>query len=348
MKNLILVICIFVLNNVRAQDKPRKFNKPVVICPIDYGILTTSGITSSNLISTIQVKTYTIQLVEGNSIPRNAIFIDGSKSVQVTDTIFKYSLIAAQDIVFDVIQNIGSFSLIKIWDFKTNDTSKAQLTENDVANFINNGNNSITIPKQMKGIRKLTAPEKQLLKKNISFDSSLDYQVDPSKDFYLIKTDDINSKSADFEFKKNSWNIGLMYLPIKIRPFATKSGLFDFYSDLSIGTSFSWTICQNIKNDWTTNLLIYTGVSSIKVDSLISGGDTAFFKGPLNITAFSPAIGLFWEKKGIQFGFAIGMDFLTRSLQKTWVYQGMPWLSLTAGLNIFNLTNKSSNAKGAN
>ena len=163
----------------------------------------------------------------------------------------------------------------------------------------------------------------------------------------MIKTADLNGKAEDFDYKVDAWNVGAMILPVKIRPFATTSGAFDFSSNVNLGISFSWVMHHNIRNDWTANLLIYLGGSSIKLDSLTAGDPNFKPTGQLS-AAFSPAAGVYWEKKGIQLGIATGMDFLIGGLQKSWVYRGMPWLSLTAGINIFNLSNNSTKGEGTN
>lgn len=107
--------------------------------------------------------------------------------------------------------------------------------------------------------------------KTVFTDSKDTVNIDPTKDYYLVKTEDLIAKSEEFDHKKGAFNIGIMYLPVKLRPFATTSGFFDFTSQVSLGTSFSWTIYQNKINDLTTNLVLFTGISSIKIDSASSG-----------------------------------------------------------------------------
>lgn len=347
-KTIIWLFCsLLTWQMASAQNKPRKFKTPVVMCPVDYGILIRQGITPVSLSSTISVTTFKQTLIKGNPVPPNARLTATNNVVEVTDTLFTYTITANAGTAFNVIRTVGSFTLIKLWRFsESEEKDSSQISEYMLASRLYKKDNNSNIPANLQGVRSLTKSEKNEVESSTG--STQIQKVDPSKDFYLIKTDDLDKYSEEFEYRKNAWNIGIMYLPVKLRPFATRSGMFDFVSDLSVGTSFSKTIHHNFINDMTTNLLLYAGLSSVKVDSLISGGDSAFFKKPQNILSFSPAIGMYWEKKGIQVGFVLGMDFLTGSLQKNWSYRGMPWFALTAGVNLFKLTNNSGSIKGEN
>jgi hypothetical protein len=343
MKKLFIFSLLFIsCEAILAQQKPRRFTKPTAICPINYSSLSTIGITNANQL-TVNIITTNKTLSVGERLPANAVSKDNANSIEITDTTFKYTLLSEEGLVFKVIQEIGSFTVIKLWSYgkKPNDSQKSEYE-----NFSNRASLVASpIAKKIDGIKKVTNSEVLLFAAGAKITAS-DY-IDPTKDFYLVKTADINSKSEEFDYVKGAWNVGLMYLPIKLRPFARRSGAFDFTSNINLGVSFSSALTQNLKSDFTSNLLLYIGASSIKVDSLIAG-DTSYKQTAQETLAFSPAIGMYWQKKSIQLGFAIGMDFLIGKLQKTWDYRGMPWISLTAGINIFNLTKNTNSAKGTN
>ncbi len=328
-----------------SQSNPHRFIASVSICPVDGNILSSMGITATSL-STLTVITRTKTIGANEAVPLNAKYISAN-IFEVTDTVFTYSIRAKKGMAFEVTGTIGSFTLIELWPYgKENDSD---ITEYQLASVRSGALTTPSIPVTIKGRRTITSSELPRLHAALVSGVNANSVVDPTKDVYLIRTADLLANTEEFEYKQGAWNVGLMYLPVKIRPFGIKSGVFDFATDISVGTSFSWTMHHNFKNDWTANLLVYTGVSSVKVDSLIAGDPTMDAKsGTQNFTAFSPAIGVYWEKKNIQLGFLIGMDFLAGKLQQTWAYRGMPWFSLTAGINLFKLTENTSEKKGKN
>lgn len=328
-----------------SQNNPHRFITPVSICPVDVNILSSTGITATSL-GTLTVVSRTKKISVGDAVPLNAKYISAN-TLEVTDTVFTYSIRARKGMAFEVTGTIGSFTVIELWPYRNEGDN--EITEYQLASIRGGALTTPGIPATIKGRRTITSTELPGLKAALVSGINANSIVNPTKDVYLIRTTDLLANTEEFEYKQGAWNVGLMYLPVKIRPFGTKSGVFDFATDISVGTSFSWTIHHNFKNDWTANLLVYTGVSSVKVDSLIAGDPTMDAKsGTQNFTAFSPAVGLYWEKKNIQLGFLIGMDFLAGKIQQTWAYRGMPWFSLTAGINLFTLTENSSEKKGKN
>ena len=325
-----------------AQDKPRRFTKPATICPVNYGTISTNGITNATQ-ATIDIQVTATTLAAGQKLPANAVS-NGGANITITDTTFKYKMISQKGLVFEVIQEIGSFSLIKFWPYPA---KKGTISEYAFYNDMTAAAVAAAtpVPKRINGIQKIEAAQAGLLRAGSAITTSS--LIDPSLDYYLIKTSELASKSEEFEYLTGSWNVGLMYLPVKLRPFATKSGAFDFSSNINLGVSFSTALHQNLNNDMTTNLVGYIGVSSIKIDSLMAN-DTTFKQAGQETVAFSPAVGLYWQKKAVQLGFVVGMDFVSGKLQKSWIYRGMPWISITAGINIFNLTKNTSSKEGNN
>ncbi len=342
MKKIWMILLLFALyQSASAQQKPRRFIKPAVMCPISYSNLTTQGITNTSQL-TIDVTPVTKTLAIGEKAPTNAVAADNANTVTITDTSFKYTLLADNGQVFQVIQEVGTFTVIKLWSY-----GKSEVTQKSEYEIFSSraSHTATTVAKKIAGIKNVSGAEVASFAGGISITAA--DLVDPTKDFYLIKTADVNSKSEEFDYVKGAWNVGVMYLPVKLRPFARRSGAFDFTANLNLGVSFSTALYQSLKSDWTANLLLYAGVSSIKVDSLIAG-DANYKQTSQETAAFSPAIGMYWQKKSVQLGFAVGMDFLIGKLQKTWDYRGMPWISLTAGVNIFNLTKNTNTATGTN
>jgi len=155
------------------------------------------------------------------------------------------------------------------------------------------------------------------------------------------------ANSEEFEFKKNAWNMGLLVIPAKLRPFAAKSGQFDFVGGFNMGATFSWTMKHNWKTDKTINLLGYAGVGTVNIDTLQSGNTTK--PEQKNIAVFTIGTGLMWEKKGVQISLLTGLDFPSGLTQQKWVYRNMPWIGLGIGYAIFKIqSGDGQGAKGEN
>ncbi|HEX5153379.1 MAG TPA: hypothetical protein VFW07_18145 [Parafilimonas sp.] len=331
---IIGLLCIFQVYGF-SQTKRLKVSLPCI--PINYAALPYKGLEASD--ATIKIDTATV------AIPR--LNADGTTAsvAHVNDTIPIITIDMPAKYVFDIIRTTGSYTIIKFWEPKTSNTDISNYEY--YSKYANAGStknvkdvnySKVNIERVISTGSTDTTPSKKLIVKN-------------TKDYYLVKTTELLSNSEDFVDQRNAWNVGAMFLPVKLRPFASKSGFFDFTNDISIGASFSWTIKQNLQTDATVNLLLYAGVSSVKVDSAIANfpkEDSILAKSYVqaqNITAFSPAIGIYWQKKNIQLGIVTGMDFLAGKVQKNWVYRGMPWIGLAAGVSIFNITtNKGSSS----
>ncbi len=340
---LILFVCFAII--AKAQDKPRKFVKTIALCPIDISKISTQTLEEQ---STIKIESKTVLLKVGDRVEAKGFITENKDSIKTVDTTYKYYVLSQVGLVFSVEQQVGSFSIIKIWDYsKQNNKNISEYSYYDKIKNTLNANSKVFIPIKINGKRNVDdRANTNTLKKN----GIAETKVDPTKDFYLVKTDELLSKSEEFEYKQGTLNVGIMFLPIKLRPFSTNgNGNFDFTSELNLGTGISFTAWHNIKKDYTTNIVLYTGISSTKIDSALVTDSTAKnYRQAQNTTVFSPALGLYWEKKGIQIGFLIGMDFPTRNLQKSWVYRNMPWISLSAGISIFKLTNNTSTTTGNN
>lgn len=168
--------------------------------------------------------------------------------------------------------------------------------------------------------------------------------VDLTRSYYIIPTSSLFAKSTEFENKKDNLNIGLLAMPMKIRPFATESGQFDFTSGLSLGATLSWTMHHNFVTDFSHNLLIFAAASTYTADE----GKIKEKREDYNITSFSPAIGYMIEKKKIQLSALIGIDFPSGTLQKNWVYRNKPWFGIGVGIALFNISNTENDQAGLN
>jgi len=333
MKNLILLtLLLFGINSFGQTtkfQKPRYLKQPTVLCPIDITKLYNDG-------GLIGANTETIQIKERNS-SENKERMDG-KPIQVKtilrDTILVKNILIEKGNAFDVIQQIGSFSIIKFWDLRE---SKAKgLLKKINANKIKDANvcKKLSLDKDYNNLN--------VIGLTATYGDSECFDL--SKNYYIVPTKTLINNSVEFENKTGLWNIGLLALPVKIRPFATESGQFDFTGGFSVGTTFSWVVHQNWQTNFTHNFLLYAGISSYKADE----SKIKELREDYTIATFSPAVGWMWEKNNVQLSLLVGIDFPTGNLKKTWVYRNQPWFGIGIGFGLFKIDNNTQNTNGKN
>lgn len=331
MKKLIIIIVMLFVGNSYGQttqfEKPRYLKHATLMCPIDItksyskeGLLSANKTTINILTDTIFVK------VDGKSKKEK---VEIQKILK--DTILVKNILIEKGYAFDVVQQIGTFSIIKFWNLRKSTgkglyesiTSEKDTIIKSPLN-LNQDYQSLNID----GLRASNGNEK----------------IDLSKNYYIVPTKTLSNNSTEFENKKGLWNIGLLVLPIKIRPFATESGQFDFTSGFSVGTTFAWTVHHNWKTNFTHNFIIYAGISSYKADET----KIKEVREDYTIATFSPALGWIWEKNNVQLGILMGIDFPSGNLQQNWVYRNKPWFGLGVGIAMFKINSDTQTKSGEN
>ncbi len=328
MKKSLLIITVFITTFCFAQttkfEKPRYLKFATLLCPIDISkSYTEKGLLLEN--------TATICISKSKTIAFENKIGEDDKEVKVKkvliDTILVKTILIQKGYAFDVVQEIGSFSIIKFWDLKTS-TGKS---------LIEKFKEKTDKTKDTKFSKlKLDKDYNSLEFNGLTATDNVD-NFDLTETYYILPTKTLLNNSKEFEDKSNVWNIGLLVMPIKIRPFATESGQFDFSDGVSVGTTLSWTLHHNFKTDFTHNLLLYVGVSSYTADENKIKEQREDYK----IATFSPAIGWMWEKNGVQLSLLTGIDFPSGNLQKNWVYRNMPWFGMGIGVGLFKINNEN-------
>lgn len=324
----------FLIITFKGNSQTKKFEKPrylkysTLLCPIDitksYDI---SGLLKAN-VETILINPKII-LVEAEDESGKDIMV----KKEVNDTILLKTILIEKGYAFDVIQEIGGYSIIKFWN----------LDQSTASGWI----------KKLTGTRGAIPIEQyDLLDLNSLFNKANvkglianvnGKNYDLTKNYYILPTETLENNSVEFENKTNLWSIGLLVLPVRVRPFATESGQFDFSDGFSVGTTFAWTVHHNWRTNFTHNFLIYAGVSSYKADE----SKIKETRDDYTIATFSPALGWMWEKNNVQLSILSGIDFPPGNLQKQWVYRNMPWFGIGVGIGLFKIDNEES-SKGTN
>lgn len=312
----------------QSNSKSHYLKTPTVVTPVDITQLYTKpGFIKGNAESLDTVKTINeIMIQEVDATPV-------SKKVVIIDTIFKTPIIIEQGFAYNILQEIGSFTIIKFWPIKDNKGV-------GLISAVSSGDRA-EAPALTTNFGSLQQLKVEGLKVKNQQGSLI---FDLSKNYYLVKTADLKNNSVEFENKKGLWNIGLLVLPVKLRPFATEKGQFDFADGFSVGTTFSWTVHHNWKTNFSHSFLLFVGISSYTADSSKLREQRNDYK----IAAFSPAIGWMWEKNNIQLSLLTGIDFPTGNLQQKWVYRNKPWVGVGVGIGLFKIGNENNTAKQSN
>ncbi|MFC5283427.1 hypothetical protein [Pedobacter alpinus] len=330
-KIILLTFCLVcTLSILKAQtlnNKPRYLKYATLVSPVDitkyYG---EQGLIGGNKA--------TISLIKDTVIVKE----DGKvETVEVrkilTDTILIRSILIEKNYAFDVIEQIGSYSMIKFWDL-SNSNAKS-LLERMNSNKANSRKNF----KELK-----TDENPKILNINGLMAITSSDTIDLSKSYYLVPTKTLLNNSIEFDNKSGLWNIGLLVMPIKLRPFATEKGQFDFASGISVGPTFSWTVHHNWKTNFTHNFLAYIGLSSYTADE----SKIKVQRDDYKLSMFSPAVGWMWEKNNVQLSFLVGVDFPGGSIQQNWVYRNQPWFGIGLGISLFKINSDETNTAGKN
>lgn len=140
-----------------------------------------------------------------------------------------------------------------------------------------------------------------------------------SYNYYLITKFQFEFKAIPLGSSDYDLIFGSVYTPIKIR---TKP--FDFSKDFTVGSTFGLRRNLDREKQLGVDLLIGFGLSSVSLDSFSTSGKLG---RPLDVLAFTPALGLVAEIGNAQVGFFCGTDLLNaqNGVRYDWIYQGKIW-----------------------
>jgi hypothetical protein len=190
-------------------------------------------------------------------------------------------------------------------------------------------------------------PKNRMLKRDskelpgITVFEKIGQQLNQYRYFRVLLTD-LNANSIPFSGLTPI--IGTLTLPVKLRfGYGEPGREFDFSKDVALAASFAIRkpINHGLNQQYTTFVLA-TGFSSIALDSL-----TAPVLGKrLDASGYTLALGYMYEFKTGQIGLFTGVDLLGRNKERYgWVYQGLPWISIGIGINIFAPANSSPGSR---
>lgn len=167
--------------------------------------------------------------------------------------------------------------------------------------------------------------------------------------YFLIKKSDFDKRAIAyyniaFWFKKGSttFTFGAATIPIKFR-FEPATYSKDFSVGLVAGPKFRISHTREIYFDVVGGL----NLTSVTVDSASTNGKT---RKSMDLSAFTPTLGLVCEVQKYQFGVFAGWDLINNNADIGWKYNSRMWLAFGIGRSILTTDTKSSKGgeSGAN
>lgn len=341
---LCVVVCLLGMSSccavLQAQtNKPRYLKRLLSFCPVDITQTNSKdGLFAGNT-STIKIDTTVIFKEVTALVPVENSAELKSDHIKIRDirkdTVLLASILMEPGLAFNILQRIGSYSVIKFWPTKDKNLP-------GLYSYLNDNSKKVAAPKSAVIPLDSQLGKLKFIVQDPTNGSSTTYDL--SKNYYVVPTQAVLDASTEFENKTGDWNLGFLVLPVKLRPFATEKGQFDFSDGYSVGTTFAVTIQQNINTGLTQSLLLYAGISSYTADSLKLKEKRNDYK----IAAFSPAIGYMFEKNNVQLSLIIGFDFPAGNLQRKWVYRNQPWFGIGVGFSLFKINVDDGVEEGTN
>ena len=155
------------------------------------------------------------------------------------------------------------------------------------------------------------------------------------KYFLLSKADMEHSCSDNTDASKWVINYGALIIPFKFRP--TKSL---FTSNLNLGSSIYFQ--YKMSPDWAHGVVVGISLSSVTLDSL----STRYkIKTNTDRPAFTPSLSYVISYKNISFTAGVGTDIINKTsiIEKSWIFNGKPWIGFGIGINLFSSGGPTSN-----
>jgi hypothetical protein len=154
------------------------------------------------------------------------------------------------------------------------------------------------------------------------------------KYFLLPKTDFTASCSDNIDASKWGLNYGVLAIPFKFRPTKTL-----FTNNLNLGSSI-YLQYQNNKN-WSNGFVLGISLSSVTLDSLSTKGT---IKTNSDRPAFTPSLSYVVSFKNISFTAGLGLDVINKTsvTEKSWIFNGKPWIGFGIGINLFSSNNNGT------
>lgn len=164
--------------------------------------------------------------------------------------------------------------------------------------------------------------------------SDLKSKFNSNKYFLLTKADFALSCSDNTDASKWAISYGALVIPFKFRP--TKS-IFTNNTNLGSSVYFQYALSK----DWAHGVVLGVSLSSVTLDSLSTNYK---IKTNTDRPAFTPSLSYVISYKNISFTAGLGTDIISKTsvVEKSWIFNGKPWIGFGLGINLFTQGNTAS------
>ena len=154
--------------------------------------------------------------------------------------------------------------------------------------------------------------------------------TDNTRYFSMTNGQAYSSISAYVEDTKWNISLGMLTTPFKLRP--TNS---IFTSNLNLGTAIS--VQYKVNDDFAWGGIMGISVSSITMDSASTKGHVIT---TTDRPALTPSINSLISYKNINVTLGVGIDYINKTTvtERSWIYNGKPWIGFGIGVSLFNST----------
>jgi hypothetical protein len=170
--------------------------------------------------------------------------------------------------------------------------------------------------------------------KNSAFRNS---QSNDAQIYFLVPAAVFEATAKEIR-PKVDYSIGTATTLVKIRPGSSTRNT-EIGNDITIGGLLGFEFGQN---DLRLYGLVGGSIGNVKLTSTNTNNKLT---EDANEFAFTPTVGVVLDFKVAQLGLFSGIDILSGSGYKSWVYKGRPWIGMGIGVSIFKKesTNKNKN-----
>jgi len=159
--------------------------------------------------------------------------------------------------------------------------------------------------------------------------------------YFLLSQDKMSTSVSEYVKDKN-WDInyGTFTTPFKFRP--TKSA---FSNSFSLGASVF--IQNTVSTNFSWGFVVGFSVSSVALDSASTSNTV---KTSTDRPSYTPSIGVLAIYKTINITLGTGADYINRpsAVERSWIYNGKPWIGLGIGVNLFSNNKPANTTKPTN
>jgi hypothetical protein len=153
--------------------------------------------------------------------------------------------------------------------------------------------------------------------------------------YFLISKNDMTNNVRDyFDVNTIQFTYGVLSMPFKFRP--TKSIVTN---NLSLGSSVYGQFPGY--GAWGYGGVLGLSLSSVTLDSLSTSGKV---KTNTDRPAFTPSLSFVASHGNLSLIFGAGVDIInkTSEIEKSWIFNGKPWIGFGIGINLFTVSNTNT------